>query len=80
MEWDAESQSVAKVEAARHLLDAALAHLLDTNDYLPAIVLAGAAEDIYRGTLGKDGKAPAASRAVLDSAAADIHPNRRSRR
>ncbi|RYD42109.1 MAG: hypothetical protein EOP83_33105 [Verrucomicrobiaceae bacterium] len=50
-----------------------MAQLLDAKCYVAAIVLAGAAEDILQGALGKRGKASAASRSVLAKATSAMH-------
>jgi len=48
--------TVTKLDAAWHLLDAALVALLDRNDSMSAIVLGGAAEDIFVGLLKLEGR------------------------
>lgn len=50
-----------KVEAARALLSRAIALLLDQEDYLCALVLAGAAEDVFEGVLKAAGRPSARS-------------------
>jgi hypothetical protein len=49
---------ITKTDAARQLLDRALELFLDQNDFLAAMVLAGAAEDVFRDYLLRAGKEP----------------------
>jgi hypothetical protein len=53
---------ISKAEAARSLLDSATRALLDDRDYVAAIVLGGAAEDVYQDLLDRDGRLAQAAR------------------
>lgn len=56
-----EFSEVSKRGVADHLLEAAVAALLDRSDALSAIVLGGSAEDVYQGLLKlQDDKGPSA--------------------
>jgi len=56
---------LTKVHAAEHLLDAAIEALLDRNDPVTAIVLAGSAEDVFQGLLKLQRREHEAARAQL---------------
>lgn len=47
--------TLTKLDAARALLDSALAALLDRSDYVASIVLAGSAENVLQGLLEAQG-------------------------
>jgi hypothetical protein len=64
---------VSKLAAAERLLNAAIEALLDKGDYISAIVLAGAAEDLLQGQLARGNRADAASRAQLAKGTQAIH-------
>ncbi len=49
----------SKIEVAQELLERALALFLDDHAFVPAIVLAGAAEDVFHGYLQRAGAEPA---------------------
>jgi hypothetical protein len=53
---------ITKTQAADSLLNAAVEMLLDRQDYISAIVLAGAAEDLLQGKLTRLGKGASAAR------------------
>jgi len=53
------STTISKIEVATELLDRALALFLDQRAFVPAIVLAGAAEDVFHGHLLRNGTEPA---------------------
>lgn len=57
-------QTIDKFEAARTVLDRALALLLDQGDYVSAIVLAGSAEDVLQDLLKRFGAKGARSQFV----------------
>jgi hypothetical protein len=67
------AETISKVAAAERLLDAAIQMLLDKQDYLAAIVLGGAAEDLLQGQLARGNRAHAASRAQLAKGTQAIH-------
>lgn len=56
---------LSKLEAAEHLLDRSVEAYLDRGDAISAIVLGGAAEDIYIGLLKRDGQGIPSSRAEM---------------
>lgn len=68
-----QTKTVNKLGAALHLLDSAISMLLDRSDYLSAIVLAGAAEDLLQGQLARGNRSDSASRAQLAKGTQAIH-------
>ena len=70
---NAQAETVSKLSAAERLLDAAIHMLLDNGDYLAAVVLGGAAEDLLQGQLARGNRAHAASRAQLAKGTQAIH-------
>jgi hypothetical protein len=63
---------VNKAGAAEHFLNEAMTALLDRDDRLTAIVLAGAAEDVYQGLLKLSDRSSEAARAMLVAALRDF--------
>lgn len=59
---------LTKIQVATELLDRALAYYLDEQAYVPAIVFAGSAEDIFHGYLMRSGRQPARANVAIISA------------
>jgi hypothetical protein len=65
-------RTLRKIDVAREILDRAIKLHLDESDYLSAMVLAGAAEDVFHDLLVKAGKGEQAARNNMAGAAVAI--------
>lgn len=65
--------TISKVEAATQLLDRALDLFLDEQAFVPAIVLAGSAEDVFHGYLVRSGKEPARTNSARNASRISRH-------
>jgi hypothetical protein len=67
------STSTSKIEVARELLQRALYLFLEDRAFVPAIVLAGAAEDVFHGYLQRSGAEPARTNFAKSASRISMH-------